>query len=217
MEYGQFSNLRNAVSAVVESLNGTMAGKRKITSFAATISEGGSIGMTGVSDAYLESLLTTKIVVVAQRDIWEDHYRLFEAFVGGAMVMTDQMISLPAGLVNSENVVMYRGLDNLKKLLLHYLDPEQDEVRLRIARRGYEVAMKQHRSYHRMEEVFYGKRLSTSSIPTVNSPNTLPRKTDRTSVARTGKKGENEHVAMNPSQHSANLKKKRVKTKPEQR
>jgi hypothetical protein len=68
-----------------------------------------------------------------------------------------------------------------------------------------------------MEEVFYGKRLSTSSIPTVNSPNTLPRNTDRASVARTGKKGENEHVAMNPSQHSANLKKKRVKTKPEQR
>jgi spore maturation protein CgeB len=138
-----------------------MAGTRKITAMAGSVSGGGSIGRTEVADLYVESLLTTKIVVVAQRDNWEDHYRLFEAFVGGAMVMTDLMISLPEGLIDGDNIVMYRSKDNLRELLLHYLNPKQDEVRLAIARKGYEVAMEQHRSYHRMEEVFYGKRLSS--------------------------------------------------------
>ena len=213
-EYRYYSKLRSAVSAVVSSLNGTMAGNRKIKSLAATISEGGSIGRTGVHKAYLESLLTTKIVVVAQRDIWEDHYRLFEAFVGGAMVMTDLMISLPSGLVDGQNVVMYKSLDNLKELLLHYLDPKQDEARLEIARKGYEVAMTQHRSHHRMEEVFYGKRLSKSTIPTISTqPKEQPRKSNRASVATLGKQN---HVAKNPREHLANIKRKRAK-KPEQR
>lgn len=165
MEYRSYSQLRNAVSKVVSSLNGTMAGTRQISALAGTVSTGGSNGRTEVSDDYLEGLLTTKIVVVAQRDSWEDHYRLFEAFVGGAMVMTDLMIALPPGLVDGENIVMYRSLDELREKLLYYLNPEQKNVRLKIARNGYDVAMGQHRSYHRMEEVFFGKRLSKSMLP----------------------------------------------------
>ncbi len=210
-EYRYFSNLRSAVSAVVSSLNGTMAGNRKIKTLAATVSEGGSIGRTGVNEAYLESLLTTKIVVVAQRDIWEDHYRLFEAFVGGAMVMTDLMISLPSGLSDGENVIMYKSLDNLKEMLLYYLDPKQDEARLEIARKGYEVAMTQHRSHHRMEEVFYGKRLSKSTIPSISTqPKQQQRNSNRASVA-TATGGKTNHVATNPpDEHLANIKKKRA-------
>ena len=164
-EFRHFSNLRDAVSKVVASLNGTMVGKRKISALARTVSEGGSIGRTDVAASYVESLLTTKIVVVAQRDIWEDHYRLFEAFVGGAMVMTDLMIFLPSGLADGENIIMYRSLDDLRELLLYYLHPDQDEARMAIARKGYEEAMGRHRSYHRMEEVFYGKILSSGSLP----------------------------------------------------
>jgi hypothetical protein len=157
------------VSNVVSSLNGNLAGNRKITALAESVSDGGSKGRTGVAEAYVESLLTTKIVVVAQRDLWEDHYRLFEAFVGGAMVMTDMMISLPAGLVDGKNIIMYRSLKELRQLLLYYLDPEQDKIRLEIAQKGYEVAMGQHRSYHRMEEVFFGKRLSPPTLSSVNT------------------------------------------------
>jgi hypothetical protein len=137
-----------------------MAGSRKVTALAETVSTGGSTGRTEIADSYVEKLLTTKIVVVAQRDLWEDHYRLFEAFTGGAMVMTDLMISLPPGLIDGENVVVYNSLDELRELLLHYLHPEQNRARLRIARKGYEVAMGRHRSFHRMEEIFYGKVLS---------------------------------------------------------
>lgn len=76
-EYRYHSQLRNTVSGVLSSLNGTMAGTRKIRALAKTVSEGeGSKGRTEVFEAYAKSLLTTKIVVVAQRDIWEDHFRL---------------------------------------------------------------------------------------------------------------------------------------------
>jgi hypothetical protein len=42
------------------------------------VSSSGGIGKTSVQDGYVEALLTTKIVVVAKRGKWEDHYRLFE-------------------------------------------------------------------------------------------------------------------------------------------
>lgn len=35
-----------------------------------------------VSQAYVHALLTTKIIVVAPRDEWEDLYRLFEVLAG---------------------------------------------------------------------------------------------------------------------------------------
>lgn len=159
-EYRHFSHLRSAVSDVVSSLDGIMVGGREITAVAKSISEGGSIGRTEVDQEYLESLLKTKIVVVAQRDAWEDHYRLFEAFTGGAMVMTDTMLSLPDGLVDGESVVMYKSREHLRLLLLYYLHPKQDEARMAIAFKGFEVAMGRHRSHHRMEEVFFGKHLS---------------------------------------------------------
>ena len=159
-EYRHFSRLRSAVSDIVSSLNGIIVGGKEIRARTESISVGGSIGRTEIDQDYLESLLKTKIVVVAQRDAWEDHYRLFEAFTGGAMVMTDTMLSLPDGLVDGESVVMYKSREHLRVLLLYYLHPKQAEVRLAIARKGFEVAMGQHRSHHRMEEVFFGKQLS---------------------------------------------------------
>lgn len=74
--------------------------------------------------------------------------------------MTDHMLSLPSGLVDGESVVMYKSLDDLREKLLYYLDPAQNTARMKIARKGYEVAMGMHRSFHRMEEIFYGKPLS---------------------------------------------------------
>jgi len=45
------------------------------------VSKSGGDGWVKTHLAYLEGLLTPKIVVVAQQDSWEDHYRLFEAIV----------------------------------------------------------------------------------------------------------------------------------------
>jgi hypothetical protein len=153
------------VSEIISSLSGSNVGGRDITVKTETVSEGGTIGRTEIGQEYLESLLKTKIIVVTQRDAWEDHYRLFEALAGGAMVMTDTMLSLPDGLVDGESVVMFKSREQLRVLLMYYLHPKQDEIRLAIARKGFEVAMGHHRSYHRMEEVFFGKQLSLPTLP----------------------------------------------------
>jgi spore maturation protein CgeB len=118
------------------------------------------MGRTKVSKNYLEALLTTKIVVVAQRDMWEDHYRLFEAISCGALVMTDPMLSLPDELVDGENIIVYHSLDHLRKLVHYYLDPARNDERLQIAHAGWKLAISRHRTYHWMEELFFGQRIS---------------------------------------------------------
>lgn len=154
------ANLRNAVSDLVVSLNMTKpkadsVGLRVIGS---AVSGGSTVGRTKVSSEYLKCLLTSKIVVVAQRDKWEDHYRLFEALVGGALVMTDPMITLPDGLVDTQSVVVYKSLDHLHELLLYFLEHANEQERLQIAREGTKVATTQHRSHHWMELLFFGQR-----------------------------------------------------------
>jgi spore maturation protein CgeB len=51
---------------------------------------------------------------------------LFEAIVGGALVMTDPMLTLPDGYVNGSNIVIYHSLDQLRELILYYLEHPQE-------------------------------------------------------------------------------------------
>jgi hypothetical protein len=167
------AKLRDRVTKLIQSLGGEIevndglaAGKSQTQSdadhwkvIADFVSAAAKEGRTQVSSDYVEALLTTKIVVVAQRDDWEDHYRLFEAVIGGAMVMTDPM-ALPEGLVDKENIIVYHSLDHLKELLRYYLDLKNENERLAIARKGWEVAMSRHRTYHWMEQLFFGHRMS---------------------------------------------------------
>jgi hypothetical protein len=154
---GGHAHLRNAVTSLLQSMNESDTEWKVIAGF---VSMAAKTGRVRVSLEYVQALLSTKIVVVAQRDHWEDHYRLFEAFAGGAMVMTDPMLSLPEGLVDRENVVIYHSLQELEQLLLYYLDPASEQERLQIARKGWELAMTQHRTYHWMEKLFFGKPLT---------------------------------------------------------
>ena len=68
-------------------------------------------GRRSVHSDYIQAMLNSKIVVVTQRDDWEDHYRLFEALVSGAMVMTDRMLSLPKGLENGVSIIEFQSED----------------------------------------------------------------------------------------------------------
>jgi spore maturation protein CgeB len=126
------------------------------------VSSMGSVGRTSYQKDYIQALLTTKIVVVAQRDQWEDHYRFFEAIIGGALVMTDPMLTLPDGYVDGGNILIYQSLDHMRDLIIYYL--EHPEERLEIARKGWELAMNRHQTFHWMEETFFGKALSNVSI-----------------------------------------------------
>lgn len=64
------AQLRNTVGEVIALVNGTMAGSRKITALTGTVGEGQDADeRIEVSLSHVESLLTTKIVVVAQSDV----------------------------------------------------------------------------------------------------------------------------------------------------
>ena len=99
-------------------------------------------------------LTNHKIVVVAQRDRWEGHYRLMEALSGGALVMSDPMHPFPYLILDGENIVVYSSLDDLKEKIRYYIRNERE--RLEIAARGHHVAMNHHRSWHVMERIVLG-------------------------------------------------------------
>jgi spore maturation protein CgeB len=101
--------------------------------------------------------------VVVQRDGWEDHYRLFEALASGPMVLADKMLGLPRGLENGTNLVLFDILLDMERLILHYL--AWPEERIAISKRGLEMAMGQHRTWHRMEELVFGCPLTRTGPP----------------------------------------------------
>eukprot|EP00980_Cylindrotheca_fusiformis_P023224 scaffold10247_cov58-Cylindrotheca_fusiformis.AAC.2 len=128
-------------------------------------------GRWGVSDAYATTLLQAKIVIVTQRDQWEDHFRLFEGLASGAMVLMDEMLSLPHSLQDGESVVFFHNLDEMQDLAIYYL--EHTEERLAIARKGWEISMKYHRSWHRLEEMLFGRGVTKTNIRDSWFPNNM--------------------------------------------
>ena len=148
------SNLRHLVSNYLDQL-----GKETdLNVYVGLAGKAVKEGRRGVASAYIEAMLRTKILVITQRDGWEDHYRLFEGLVSGAMVMTDRMMSKPADIVNGTSIVDFTSLDDLKAKILYYLNHKKE--RLEIARRGRLAAMSRHRTWHRMEEIIFGNILS---------------------------------------------------------
>jgi spore maturation protein CgeB len=84
---------------------------------------------------------------------------LFEAIAGGALMMMDPMLTLPNGYVNGSNIVIYHSLDRWHKFILYYLEHPQEQ--LKMACKGWVLAMKSHWTYHWMEELFFGQRLTS--------------------------------------------------------
>jgi hypothetical protein len=172
------SHLRNHVTEVVKALNGHLIynetkedgsqvapipNNRIFRTIARVVGSRGTKGRRGVQEDYVKFMLKSKIVVVTQRDKWEGHYRLMEALMGGAMVAHDFMLSLPKGLVDRESVVLFRSRDELEEIIRYYSTHEEE--RKAIAQRGWEVAMGRHRSWHRMEEILFGRPLTDVNNP----------------------------------------------------
>jgi hypothetical protein len=151
------SKLRTRVSEIVQD----MGQRHNLNTFVGLQGKTSRTGRQTVATSYVETLLASKIVVVTQRDGWEDHYRLFEALISGACVLSDFMYGLPAGLINGTSVVLYSSAPELQSQLLYYL--EHVNERLAIAGEGRRVAMTRHRTWHRMEEIIFGRVLSTCS------------------------------------------------------
>jgi hypothetical protein len=111
-------------------------------------------GRWGVMLEYIQMLLSSKIVVVTNRDQWEDHYRLMEALSSGALVMTDQWVQLPLGLKDGTSIIEFTSAQDLEYLIMYYL--RRKKKRLKIAAEGRRVAMAYHRTWHRMEQIILG-------------------------------------------------------------
>ena len=162
------SRYRDAVSQTIFDLsrrfgnnknNNNKRKRKNITAHTKLVGSPNLVGRNQVDEAYPQALLRYKIVVVTQKDCHEEHYRLMEALVSGAMVMTDVMLSMPSDFVDGESVVVYRDIDDLRTKIRYYLW-ENPTKRVEIATRGRRLALGRHRSWHRMEEVFFGRILS---------------------------------------------------------
>lgn len=156
-KYEPLSQLRDTVSLTLEERM-----QQQYVVFAGLAGEAQHNGRSTVHMEYPRRLLQSKIVVVAQKDVWEDHYRLMEALVSGAMVLSDVMLTLPQGLEDGKSLRFYHNQSHLCDLVDYYL--QHDSGRVRIAREGRQVAMRRHRSWHRMEEVVFGRILSVDKV-----------------------------------------------------
>lgn len=143
---GKASQLRDAVS---QAIHNKLSQTQSV--FVGVTGQAHEVGRNMAQSDYLRQLLQSKIVVVAQKDNWEDHYRLMEALVSGAMVMTDPMLTLPIELRENVSIVCYHSLDELVTKAKYYLEHEAE--RIAIANAGYNVAMNHYRSWHLVERM----------------------------------------------------------------
>lgn len=67
---------------------------------------------------------------------------------------SDPQVYWPHGTADGENIVVYHSWPDLELKVLYYLDPENEEERIRIGRQGREVALMYHRSWRQAERLF---------------------------------------------------------------
>ena len=86
-------------------------------------------------------------------DKWEDHFRLDEALLSGALVLHDPQTYWPHMMADGINFVVYHNISDLESKILYYLDHMSEEVRMTIGQRGRELALKHHRLWHQAERI----------------------------------------------------------------
>jgi spore maturation protein CgeB len=72
------------------------------------------------------------------------------------------MLALPHSLKDGESVVFFHSMQDLQEIAMYYLQNPQE--RMAIARRGWEIAMTEHRSWHRLEEMLFGQGLTKTTV-----------------------------------------------------
>jgi len=173
-DYSHYGFYRRDVAKVVKTLHHSTLDKKigKLMENQVQIVYSDEKGMEAgnVQFKYTWNLLNCKIVVITQRDEWEDHYRLMESLASGALVMTDPMIAPPAGLIDKVNIVVYDNPKTLKNLIKYFLKPENEKERKRIAYNGYQLVMGRHRCWHRLEELLFGRPLTNIDQPNAPAP-----------------------------------------------
>jgi hypothetical protein len=173
-DYSHYGFYRRDIAKVVKTLHHSTlekkAGSRMENAVGIVYTDVKGMEAGQVQFDYIEQILACKIVVITQRDEWEDHYRLMESLASGALVMTDSMVALPEGLVDKVNIVVYDSPNMLKELIRYYLKPEHKNKRKRIASKGYNLVMGRHRDWHRLETLLFGRPLTYVDRPDGRAP-----------------------------------------------
>lgn len=169
-DYSHYGFWRRDVSNFVEQF-GNATHYTTLVDVVANDEEGMDTG--NIQLKYVKEMLRCKIIVVAQRDEWEDHYRLYESLASGALVLMDPMLAPPEGLRNKTNVLVYDSLESLDILLRYHL--ENASRRKSVARRGMELALGRYRSWHRVEQLLFGQALYQVDKPLDEAPPKMTR------------------------------------------
>ena len=125
-------------------------------------------GRQNVHPDYISGLMTTKILVLAQRDRWEGHSRLYEMLLSGALVMSDPQVYWPHGTIDGVNIVVYNSWVDLEVKILYYL--RNDEERIKIGQLGRELALTNHRSCQQAERLFLNDMTYRNEYGLSNKP-----------------------------------------------
>lgn len=149
----EYASHRDAINGALQRIPAKRP-DQSFTIFTDTLGNRDKSGRNSAQVEYAWALLQCKIFIACQRDRWEDHYRLMEGLMSGALVMSDPMHPFPLLLENGTSLVVFESLAQLQDLVLYYLDHPIE--RMAIARRGREVALNYHRSWHIMERIVLG-------------------------------------------------------------
>jgi hypothetical protein len=175
-DVSHYSRLRRHVTSLVQALHKTKTGTRTIKAHVGVlVNNQDGMEQGNIQLDYVQQLLDSKLVVVTQRDEWEDHLRLYDSLASGALILTDHMHTLPAGFANTTNIVVYDSLQSLQRLIRYYLHPDNSKKRQAIAKKGLKLAMSRHRSFHRIEQILFGKAMTltdtaSSSLDAASPP-----------------------------------------------
>jgi hypothetical protein len=159
-DVSHYGFLRRRVTSIVQAMHKTKTGNRTIQAHVGAVGSNNNDQGVDIQLDYVDQLLDSKLVVVAQRDEWEDHLPLYDALASGALVLTDHMHTLPAGFSNKTNILVYDSPQSLKRLIRYYLHPNNSKKRKAIAKSGWKLATNRHRSFHRLEQVLFGKAMT---------------------------------------------------------
>ena len=158
---------RNHISEIVETIPQRHP-KANITTNTDIVGFIHGQGRQQVHPDFIEAMMTTKIIVLAQRDRWEGHSRLYEMLLSGALVMSDPQIYWPHGTIDGENILVYNSWVDLEQMILYYLKNEKE--RIRIGGQGRELALTNHRSWQQAERLFLNDMTYRNDYGLSNTP-----------------------------------------------
>lgn len=107
---------------------------------------------------YLRHLRDAKIIVTCNPSVWEGDFRLWEAFLSGAMVMVDKTVTIgwmPNPPKDGKHWITYDPANkkDFMKKLRHYTDPANKAETEKIAKKGYEFVLRNHMAVNRVDYV----------------------------------------------------------------